>query len=81
MNRPFFAVALVAALGAYGAAQAPPPQGTKAEGTVLKNRAPVSKELLRVSLPKPKEADLSNGVLSVTLPKVPPSPARRVEVR
>jgi HSP20 family protein len=26
-------------------------------------------------------ADLSNGVLSVTLPKVPPSPARRIEVR
>jgi HSP20 family protein len=26
-------------------------------------------------------ADLSNGVLSVTLPKMPPSPARRIEVR
>jgi len=26
-------------------------------------------------------ADLSNGVLTVTLPKVPPPPARRIEVR
>jgi HSP20 family protein len=26
-------------------------------------------------------ADLSNGVLTVTLPKVPPQPARRIEVR
>jgi HSP20 family protein len=26
-------------------------------------------------------ADLSNGVLSVTLPKMPPAPARRIEVR
>src|SRR6185436_20544429 len=32
------------------------------EGTVLKNKAPVNKELLRVKLPKPQEADLSNGV-------------------
>ena len=45
-----------------GQAPAPAPQGTKAEGTVLKNKAPVSKELLRVKLPKPQEADLSNGV-------------------
>jgi zinc protease len=57
--------ALVAACGVGAAAhqtavQAPPP--TKAEGTVLKNKAPVNKELLRVTLPKPKEADLSNGV-------------------
>ena len=29
---------------------------------MLKNRAPVNKEVLRVTLPKPKEADLSNGV-------------------
>ena len=55
---------LVAACGVGAAAQQtavqPPP--TKAEGTVLKNKAPVNKELLRVTLPKPKEADLSNGV-------------------
>jgi zinc protease len=50
--------------------QQPPPGGanpTKAEGTILKNKAPVSKELLRVKLPKPKEADLSNGVHLIVL--------------
>ena len=40
---------------------------TKAEGTVLKGKAPVSKEVLRVKLPKPQEADLSNGVHLIVL--------------
>ena len=67
MKRQAFVVALVAGARARrSAAQQPPPPGganpTKAEGTVLKNKAPVSKEILRVTLPKPKEADLSNGV-------------------
>jgi zinc protease len=47
-------------------AQPPParpgPTSTTSEGTVLKGKAPVSKEILRVKLPKPTEADLSNGV-------------------
>ena len=52
-----------AMMSAQSATQAPPqPQSTKSEGTVLKNKAPVNKELLRVKLPKPQEADLSNGV-------------------
>ena len=67
MKRQVFVVALVAMCSLSLAAQQPPPgaQGgnpTKAEGTVLKNRAPVNKEVLRVTLPRPKEADLSNGV-------------------
>jgi zinc protease len=66
MKRNAFALIAVIALGVPGAAQQqPPPPGgnpTKAEGTVLKNRAPVSKEVLRVKLPKPVEMDLSNGV-------------------
>jgi zinc protease len=46
------------------AGQQPPPPGSpaKAPGTVLKNRAPVSKDVLKVSLPKSQETDLSNGV-------------------
>jgi zinc protease len=69
MTRHAFAVALVATLGTGLGAQQPPPGGnpTKAEGTVLKNRAPVSKEILRVKLPKAEEADLSNGVHLIVL--------------
>jgi len=42
--------------------QQPPGNPSKAPGTILKNRAPVSKDVLKVSLPKSQEADLSNGV-------------------
>jgi zinc protease len=53
---------------AFSGAQPPaaPPQ-TKAEGTVLKNKAPVNKEVLHVKLPKPAELDLSNGVHLIVL--------------
>src|SRR5262249_56928044 len=46
------------------AAPQAPPQGnpSTAAGTVLKNKAPIAKEILKVSLPKAQEADLSNGV-------------------
>jgi zinc protease len=77
MTRHVLRIALAAAVGIglagaprqLGAQQALPPGGnpTKAAGTVLKNKAPVSKELLRVKLPKPKEADLSNGVHLIVL--------------
>jgi len=43
------------------------PKPTTSEGTVLKGKAPVSKELLRVKLPKPVESDLSNGVHLIVL--------------
>jgi zinc protease len=43
-------------------AMQPPANPSKAPGTILKNKAPVAKEILKVSLPKPQEADLSNGV-------------------
>ena len=44
------------------AQQAGPGQQTPPKGAVLKGKAPVSKEILKVSLPKSQEADLSNGV-------------------
>jgi zinc protease len=53
------------ALGAVLAAQAPMGQQgnpAKQAGTVLKGKAPVNKEVLKVKLPKAQEADLSNGV-------------------
>ena len=66
MSRHVFAVVLTGLLvgAAPAARQAPvsPAQPNKAEGTVLKNKAPVNKEILKVALPKVQEADLSNGV-------------------
>jgi zinc protease len=61
-----FAVA-IAFVATTAAQQAPPQNPTKAPGTILKNRAPVSKDILKVSLPKPHEADLSNGVHLIVL--------------
>ncbi len=57
--------ALQPALSAVG--EQAPPQSTKSEGTVLKGKAPVNKEVLRVKLPKPVETDLSNGVHLIVL--------------
>src|ERR1051326_6700214 len=63
MKRLLLSIAAASAVTALVAAQAPMPQKPPAAaGTVLKNRAPVSKEVLKVHLPKPQEGDLSNGV-------------------
>jgi zinc protease len=35
---------------------------TSTKGVVVKGRAPVSNEVLKVKLPRPKEADLANGI-------------------
>lgn len=71
MRRQALVFALVAALGSSAGAQQPPSGAvqppTKAEGTILKGKAPVSKEVLRVKLPKPDEADLPNGVHLIVL--------------
>ena len=42
--------------------QAPPQNPTTAQGTVLKNKAPVNHEVLKVRLPRPQDADLPNGL-------------------
>jgi len=66
VKRYLLSVIVAAACVAVPAAQQamPPAQGNpaKAAGTILKGKAPVSKEILKVSLPKSQEADLSNGV-------------------
>ena len=52
-------VALVTAQAPQGTTAAP---GQSLKGVVLKGKAPVSKEILKVSLPKPQEFDLANLV-------------------
>ena len=42
-------------------------QGPTTKGAVIKGRAPVNKEVLRVNLPKPVEATLSNGLRVLVL--------------
>ena len=44
------------------AAQAPPGQASPSKGVVIKGKAPVSNEILKVKLPRPQEADLPNGL-------------------
>jgi hypothetical protein len=45
-------------------AQAPSQSGQSpsTKGVVIKDKAPVSSEILKVKLPKPQEADLANGI-------------------
>src|SRR6266436_1960244 len=43
------------------------PQTGTMKGAVIKGRAPVNKEILRVNLPKPQEATLKNGLRVVVL--------------
>jgi zinc protease len=58
----------IAAAGAVtawqGAAQQPPPSS---QGVVMKGRAPVSTEILKLKLPRAAEADLSNGTHVIVL--------------
>lgn len=64
-----FALALIALLSStvfgQGGMQAPAAPSTK--GAVLKNKAPVNKNVLKVKLPKAQEATLANGLRVVLL--------------
>jgi predicted Zn-dependent peptidase len=60
-TRQMVGAILVAASVAATGAQAPAPQD-KPQGVVEKGRAPVSDTLLQIRLPKPNEAELSNGL-------------------
>ena len=63
MRIPLRAVAAALLLAAAPAAQiSAPPGAPPTAGVVVKGRAPVSEETLRVKLPRPREADLPNGL-------------------
>jgi zinc protease len=69
-NRLFVALVAVALASTSIVAQrggAPPQTGQSIKGADIKGRAPVNKEILRVNLPKAKEATLSNGLRVVLL--------------
>ena len=62
MRRTSFSlVALTLALAAGVALAAQQPPQTTTQAVILKGKAPVSNELLKVKLPRPTEAQLSNG--------------------
>jgi len=45
-----------------GGPQMPGPSGQSLKGAVIKGKAPVNREILRVRLPRPREARLKNGL-------------------
>src|ERR1035437_4481402 len=59
MTKRFFLSIVLAALAS---AQMPAGQQQSVAGVVMLNRAPVSKEVLKVKLPRPVERQLSNGM-------------------
>src|SRR6266581_870762 len=70
MKKSFAAIAVVVLALSVALAQrasAPPPQGQSVKGADIKGRAPVNKEILKVSLPKGQEAMLPNGLRVVLL--------------
>lgn len=62
MSAPAFVLPLVAVLAAAPPQAPAPPQQPSTTQMVLKGKAPVSNEVLKVKLPRPQEADLPNGL-------------------
>jgi zinc protease len=84
LTRTLTAAALVVLSLSVAAAQAPTgaqPQ-SPSKGVIVKGKAPVSNEVLKVTLPKPQHAELANGVHLIVLEdhRVPQVSAR-VEIR
>ena len=70
INKSIVALVVVVLLSAAAVAQrsgAPQQQGQSIKGADIKGRAPVNKEILRVTLPKGEEATLPNGLRIVLL--------------
>ena len=65
MNRQHLGIivaAIALATGAIGYAQPPAGQQDKPQAVIIKGKAPISDKVLQVKLPRPGEADLSNGL-------------------
>ena len=67
MKRTLMTTAALVAAAALTSAQGPPGQGATTQGMVLKGKAPVSKEVLKVKLPRPQQATLPNGLQLMVL--------------
>jgi len=65
LNRALLMTVLAALFAMAAFAQGAQPQSTK--GAVIKGKAPVNKEVLKVKLPKPYETKLSNGLQVLVL--------------
>lgn len=61
------ALMLVVMIASLAMGQGAPQSGTSTKGAVLKGKAPVNKDILRVKLPKAEEATLANGLRVVLL--------------
>src|SRR5688500_4254646 len=67
-NKLFAALAAAVLAAAPAASQQQSgPAGQSVKGAEIKGKAPVSKEILKVNLPKAQEATLSNGLRVVLL--------------
>ncbi len=68
-NPMLLTIGIVALLGTWSVAQTPgaAAQRPSSKGTVIKGKAPVNKEILKVKLPKPYETKLSNGLQVLVL--------------
>ncbi|HLM62116.1 MAG TPA: hypothetical protein VK308_15020, partial [Pyrinomonadaceae bacterium] len=63
------ALLIALAVAPFAFAQTAPPQsaagdsdGKTSKGAVMKGKAPINRETLRIKLPKPQEATLPNGL-------------------